>query len=69
MSKKVKVRVAVAVGDDGNWAAEGCSTTADWKVMEMAVNGVDSVHKRYWLEAELEVPEVATVQADVVEVE
>jgi hypothetical protein len=68
---KVKVRIAVAVDADGKWAASGWgtqaySTTRDLP-MEIAIEGVEAGENRYWVEAELEIPETKTIQGEVQE--
>lgn len=76
MTKKVKVRVAVAVNQDGNWIAHGWDHTESEKayyemeaISEATMNlDYENGVRSYWLEAELEVPESEKVQADVVEV-
>lgn len=69
---KVRVRIAVAVDPRGDWNAAGwdCSYPAevyDRKAMEVACEGVLDGSARYWLEADLDVPEVPTINAEVTE--
>lgn len=60
----VKVRIAVAVTPEGEWNACGWSGTAsDDDKMSMCVDLLASGEKRYWLEAELEIPSVDEVRA------
>lgn len=62
----VKVRIAVAVTPEGDWSACGWSGTAsDDDKMSICVDSLASGEKRYWLEAELEVPSVDVVQSSV----
>lgn len=62
----VKVRIAVAVTPEGDWNACGWSGTAsDDDKMSICVDSLASGEKRYWLEAELEVPSVDVVQSSV----
>lgn len=62
MPRKVKVRLAVAVGTDGSWNACGFSDARnDRDKMELAVETVPDGGARYWLEAELDVPEVPII--------
>lgn len=63
--KKVKVRIAVAVDPDGDWDATGWSAATDDSAMGIARDSVGSGEACYWLEAELEIPEAKTVQANV----
>lgn len=62
MSKRVKVRVAVAVDPSGNWAAYGFSRTddspADKEAWEVVLDIVEDGEARYWVTAELPVPEM-----------
>lgn len=68
---KVKVRIAVAVNELGSWYAigSGCrldseSQTAkfDQNSMEFALKHSQGELAKYWIEAELEVPELKTVK-------
>lgn len=59
--KTVKVRIAVAVTKDGDWNATGWKDARDDVAMELAVETVASGEARYWLEAELEIPEDVVV--------
>lgn len=62
----VKVRIAVAVTPEGEWNACGWSgAESDDDKMSICVDSLASGEKRYWLEAELEVPSVDVVQASV----
>lgn len=71
--KTVKVRIALAVDHKGDWCANGWSTKSDAKRYEAdafgcAVENIEPGEARYWIEAEVQVPErlVGTVQATVV---
>ena len=65
---KVKVRIAVAVDAKGNWNACGWKNArSDEEKMELCVEVLDDGEARYWLEAELPIPTVPTVQATVIE--
>ncbi len=64
--KTVKVRIAVAVDKSGKWNASGWGegmTHADEEAMDIAVGDIDEGEARYWVEAELPIPEVETVSA------
>ena len=62
----VKVRIAVAVDARGNWNACGFSAArSDKDKMDSCVEMLDDGEARYWLEAELAIPETPTIQADV----
>lgn len=62
---KVKVRVAVAVDPTGNWNASGCKALPNEETMQLAVEPLWDGEARYWLEAELDIPEVKTLTANV----
>ncbi len=68
MSKTVKVRVPVAVDHEGRYAAcrwwnEG--REGDWRdFMDVALDELHEGEARYWLTAELPIPEVE-VEAEV----
>lgn len=62
----VKVRIAVAVDAKGEWNACGYSgARSDADKMDMCVETLADGEARYWLEAELAIPETPTVHADV----
>lgn len=60
----VKIKILVAVDDEGNWVAMGSSsseTTPDW----LPVDDL-GLHLSYlWVEAEIPIPEIKTVQGGV----
>ena len=62
---KVKVRIAVAVDPSGDWNSAGWSGGSDDNMMSCACDTVANGEARYWLEAELAIPETPTVHADV----
>ena len=66
--KTIKIKIAVAIDASGKWSASG------WGVenkpckdvpMDIAVEGVKEGGRRYWVEAEIEVPEELTIQGEV----
>lgn len=62
----VKVRIAVAVDDTGNWNACGWKNAPnDAEKMDLCVESLNDGEARYWLEAELALPEVLALQASV----
>ena len=61
MSRTIKVRIAVAVDPTGGWASGGFSNAAPNTAMDIAIECLQPGERRYWLEAELEVPEVQTI--------
>jgi hypothetical protein len=67
---KVKVVVAVAVDSKGNWNATGWSPSggkpiARTAMMDLAIEGVEDGEARYFLEAEVEVPTIPILNAEV----
>jgi hypothetical protein len=68
--KTVRVRIAVAVDADGKWNASGWGTEhtfANDTAMDIVIEGVEDGEARYWVEAELQIPEEKTVQGEVEE--
>lgn len=70
--KTVKVRIAVAVDRKGDWSSAGWNTSYDdaryaRDAFGSAVENLDEGEARYWLEAELPIPEdsATVVQATV----
>lgn len=61
----VKVRIAVAVDADGDWNACGGSGMDDGEAMDIAIDVVGNGEARYWLTAELPVPEPQEIEATV----
>ena len=59
--KTVKVRIAVAVDPYGNWNASGWlnrdGQIAEGEAMSIAMDGVKEGEAKYWVEAELPIPE------------
>ena len=59
--KTVKVRIAVAVDPDGDWNASGWlkpdGSPAAEEAMDIALGEVKESAARYWIEAELPLPE------------
>lgn len=60
----VKVRIAVVVDPTGDWSSAGWPGS-DADKMNLAADPLNEGEARYWLEAELPVPTVNTVQAEV----
>lgn len=63
--KTVKVRIAVAVGSDGDWIASGWKDARDSLVMGAVIGDVGEDASRYWITAELPIPEVPTIAGSV----
>jgi hypothetical protein len=61
MSRTVKVRIAVAVDPEGAWCGQGWSDhnggPVEGAAVEAAVGAAASGSARFWIEAELPVPE------------
>lgn len=72
--KTVKVRIAVAVDAAGDWSAcgwqvhtPGAREKQEADMLSMAAEPLASGEARYWIEAEVPVPEVQTVPGTVTE--
>ena len=52
-----KVRIAVVVDKDGAWAAYGVDRYVDTKLMSEASEILGSDGTKYWITAELNIPE------------
>ena len=65
MAKAVKVRVAVGIDKDGNWNAYGGANATDEDALSIAAEPLKHGEARYWLTAELAIPEEKEVSADV----
>lgn len=63
---KVKVRIAVVLSPVGNYEACGSNLLDEKEIMRLTQSKLHSRTAHYWVEAELDVPEVKTVQGDVV---
>lgn len=66
MSKTIKVRIAVSVDCKGEWSASGWSSTSTEDFHAYTIDSLEPGENRYWLEAELKVPETKTISAHVV---
>lgn len=65
MSKTVRVRIAVAVDPTGRWNSCGWDTGSDPEKMEFAAENMGEGESLFWLEADLPVPEVPVIEAEV----
>lgn len=65
MVRVVLVKVAVAVDKNGHWMAAGAHDNKDRTSMDTCLDFVEEGEARYWLTAELPVPEEVTVEAEV----
>lgn len=68
MANTVKVRIAVAVDKNGEWSSYGGSTMTDADCREyMFLDTLEDGEQWFWLEADLPIPEIQTIQAKVSE--
>ena len=67
--KMVKIKVAVGIEPSGKWNALGWSGGHDDIVMTDCVEHLQEGEARYWLEAEVHVPEVPVIRAEVTDAE
>ena len=63
--KTVKIRIAVCVDEKGEWNSSGWKGGRDNDKMELASEGIGDGEARYWIEAELEIPEPKIIQGEV----
>lgn len=63
--KNVKVRVAVAVDPTGGWSAMGSSVLPEKDAIGFAAECVEPGEVYYWLNAELPIPEIPEIEAEV----
>lgn len=63
--KTVKVKVAVSVDEEGRWCAAGWSETEGESAIQYTIETLSAGEKSYILEAELELPEVKSIKAEV----
>lgn len=69
-AKTVRVRIAVAVIPNGEWACAGWSTShsaASYAndAFGRAVDSLESGEARYWIEADIPIPETQTIAGTV----
>lgn len=64
---KTKVRIALAINSDGEWNCCGWSKADDSEKIDLAIEGIGPANgdQLYWLEAEIEIPQPETIQAEV----
>lgn len=64
--RTVKVRIAVAVDPEGKWGSAGWSRSNDEEFeFELATEALKHGESRFWLTAELPIPDIAEIQAEV----
>lgn len=59
---KAKIRIALAIDPNGTWNASGWSDETDECKMGNAVDCIGQNEARYWIECEVDIPEVKTIQ-------
>lgn len=68
---KVKVKIAVAVDHKGGWGACGFMVNPEYEkgdyleMMSIATEHLEEGEARYWITAELDVPEVKEIKGTV----
>jgi hypothetical protein len=60
----VRVKIAVAVDESGNWNASGWKNAKNGADMDIAIEGVDPGEARYYVTAELPLPQRGTIAGD-----
>ncbi len=58
MAKAEKIRIAVAINEEGNWFAYGFKGCQSWKEATECFDMLDGVEARYWVEVEIPIPEL-----------
>lgn len=66
MNKTVRVRIAVAIDPAGRWNSCGWWAGSDAEKMALVGEVLNEGESRFWLEADLPVPEVPVIDAEVV---
>lgn len=65
MSNTVKVRIAVAVDDCGNYVAYSDGWKKSWEdCMELMLDDLNPGEARYWVEAELPLPDANIIAGE-----
>jgi len=67
MTKTVKVKIAVSVDPTGDWFSAGWKGASEEEMHSYTIDGLENGESRYWLEAELPVPEAPTIHPTVTE--
>ncbi|MBL8157411.1 MAG: hypothetical protein JNM70_24805 [Anaerolineae bacterium] len=63
--KTVAVRIALAVGRDGEWNAVGCNDVDDDDAMAIAIDGIDGCVATHWVSAVAPVHEAQEISGTV----
>ena len=66
---KHKVRIALAIDTEGDWNATGWGNVrklpmADTELMNVACDTIGTGESRYFVEVEIEMPEVKVIEAE-----
>lgn len=64
-AKTVRVRIAVAVNDLGQWRAEGFDEYDDKHAIKAATSTIEGERRVFWVEADLPIPETQVVEGEV----
>jgi len=63
---KKKVRIAVAIDLEGNWASCGFGgqdrDVTDSEIMSLAIDQLGNGENQYFIEVELDIPEIKTIE-------
>ena len=63
--KTVKVRVALAIMPTGKWVAGGWSEGEEDDIIQTCLEYMSGEEQMVWLEAEVPIPEVPVIRAEV----
>ena len=64
--KTIKVRIAVAVDKDGKYVASAYNSNDSWdECMSCALDLLEPGEARYWVTAELPLPETGTIEGKI----
>ena len=64
MSRTVRVRIAVAVDPTGDWSSAGWKSADPGELHSYAIDTLEVGERRYWLEADLEIPEIPAMRVE-----
>jgi hypothetical protein len=67
MTKTVKVKIAVSVDHNGEWSSAGWNTANPEELHSYTIDSLEPGERRYWMEAELELPAPTTVKPIITE--
>jgi hypothetical protein len=63
--KTIKVRVALAITPTGKWVANGWSDGDEEEMIQTCLEYMDGKEQIVWLEAEVPIPDVPVIKAEV----